>query len=193
MRLLKFKPFSGPKRFVFKDPDTGHDYLEATERDLIRRIVSYRAQNNLQPITHLDIVLQHYWCGLKENQGECEPCEPLKRGLLAYLRGGIALIDNVWYGEKARVGQTEADRRGALCVKCPYNVFPDKGPFIRWSDMLAEHSVGEARSLYHDSLGNCEVCSCTLKAKVWYKGDMGLTEEQKLKMKKVNCWQSEEH
>lgn len=189
MRLFKFKPFSGPKHFCFKDPDTGFEYLETTERDLIRRIASYRAQNRLTPITHLDIVLQNYWCSLKENQGECEPCAVLKRGLLAYVRGGIALIDNLWYGAAARVSQEEADRRAKICIDCVYNVFPDKDAFVAWSDMIAEHSVGTSKSKYHDQLGNCEVCTCTLKAKVFYKGDMGLTEEQKDKMIKVGCWQ----
>lgn len=189
MRLLKLRPFCGPKRFVFKDPDTGYAYQEATEKDLIKRILGYRAQNQLQPINHLHAVLQNYWCALPENQGECEECPKLQRGLLAYIRGGVALIDNLWYGPSARVNQETADARSEICVNCPYNIFPDKGPFIAWSDMMAENSIGDSRSARHNDLGNCEVCSCTLRAKVFYKGDMGLTEDQKEKMREVGCWQ----
>lgn len=189
MRLLKLKPFSGPKRFVFKDPDTGFMYHEASETALIRRIVNYRAQNQLPPLLEIGAVLQNYWCSLSENSGDCEVCPPLKRGLLAYIKGGIALVDNLWYGKEARVDQEEADQRAGVCIQCPYNVFPDKSGFLKWSDMIAENTVGDSRSKHHDRLGNCEVCTCTLKAKVFFRGETGLNEAQKEKMREVGCWQ----
>jgi len=190
--MLRFKPFAAPKRFVFKDPDTGFHYEEATEKDLIRRIVHYRAQNELPPIEHLDLVLANYWCGLPENEGSCQPYGKLKRGIIAYIKGGIALLETIAYPREHIVTQEQADKRAEKCLGCVYNVFPDKGAFVRWSDDIAEASVGDLRAKHYESLGNCEVCSCTLKAKVWYKGSMGLDEKQKEIMREVDCWQPKE-
>ena len=85
--------------------------------------------------------------------------------------------------------QKEADRRAAICAVCPHNVFPDRGNFIRWADHMAVVSVGDRKSKHHDELGNCAVCTCPLRAKVFYTGKNTLTEEQKIEMRKVNCWQ----
>jgi hypothetical protein len=189
--FYKFRPFSRPKRWVFKDPDSGFVYEEQNEKALIQRIINYRSQNSLPIIKHLDKVLQNYWCRLPENLGECEPCKMLERGLLAYIRGGIALLDNLWYGEAARVPQEEADRRAEICTGCKYNTNPDKGWFDIWADNMAQKSVGDAKSKHHVLLFNCEICSCNLRAKVFYKGDMGLNAEQKSQMQDVGCWQTE--
>lgn len=188
--FYKFRAFSRPKRWVFKDPDTGFAYEEATEKALIQRIVNYRAQNNLSIIQQLDQVLQNYWCSLPENAGECEPCK-LKRSFLAYVKGGIALLDNILYGPEARVSQAEAERRAEICIKCPFNINPDKGWFDIWADNMAQKSVGDIKTKHHAKLFNCEVCSCNLRAKVWYKGDMGLNNDQKQLMAGVGCWQVE--
>lgn len=186
--FMRFKPFSGPSRFEFKDPDTGFLFQGSTRSDLVRRIVSYRAQNGLEKIVELDKVIDNYLCHLPENKGKCNKLQ-LERGLLPSIKGGIALLHNLWF--KDQVDQKEADRRSAICARCPYNVFPDKGPFIAWSDEIAEASVGERRSINHDKIGNCAVCSCPLRAKVWYGGEIKVEPQQLVTMKKVKCWQVE--
>lgn len=196
MALLRLKPFAAPKRYVFKDPDTGFNYEERTQKELIQRIVAYRAQNQLAPLERLDLVLPNYWCSLAENRGECEVCPPLgkiDRGLWQYIKGGVALVETLTYPKEHLVSIPDADKRAAICVNCKYNVFPDKDAFVRWSDEVAAAVLSKVlkdkRSKYHDLLGNCEVCSCTLKYKVFYKGSMGLNEDQKRKMQEVGCWQ----
>lgn len=189
MRLLRLRPFASPKSYCFVDPDTQRKYLANSKPELIKSIVQYRAQNELTPLQNLDLVLDHYWAKLPENAGIAEVSPNLKRGFYSYIKGGIALIDTLFYGERHMVSQEEADRRAQICLACPHNQFPDKGPFVNWSDQIAEASVGDRRSKHHYELGNCMVCSCTLKAKVHFKGDMGLTKEQADKMLLVNCWQ----
>lgn len=196
--FLRLKPYIAPKRFVFKDPDTGYFYQAFTRPELIKRIVNYRAQNNLEPLEQLDHVLEHFWCtDCKENTGNCEPNpafnpknKEFKRSLLAYFKGGIALLKNVFYGEANMVSQEVADERAVICRECPHNIVPVKGPMLKWSDEIAEASTGGRKSKYHDELGSCEVCSCPLRAKVFYKGDFGLSAEEKSKMSKLpKCWQ----
>jgi len=128
-------------------------------------------------------------CSLPEFKRKCEPSEPLSRDVFAYMKGGISLLKNMFYGIKQMVTQAEADKRATQCVTCKFNVFPDRGAFLKWSDNIAEASTRGKKSKNYDNLGNCAVCSCPLKAKVWYKGTEKFTEEEITKFKEVDCWQ----
>lgn len=183
----KFAPFMAPISYRFVDPDTGFLYQAENREALFNRIVSYREQNKLTPILYLEEVLEHYLCELPENCAKCTE-EPLRRGLYQYLRGGIALIENLYYGKKNLIEQEQADARAAICVSCPQNVFPDKTDFLLWSDLIAEASTGGRKSSLHDKLGNCNACSCCLRAKVFFKGPFKLTASELAKMPSF-CWQ----
>lgn len=175
--------------FEFKDPDSGRVHKANSKSDLVKLIIAYRQQNNYDPIELIDTVVDNYLCMLPNNAGKCAPFFPIKRGLWATFKGGVAVVKSLLY--KSFATQEEADRRAAICKDCIYNVFPDKERFVRWSDSIAEASVGARKSKYHEELGNCDVCTCPLRAKVFFKGDIELTPEQISKMKKVNCWQTE--
>lgn len=190
MRFMRFKPFVGPQIFQFQDPDTGRILQAKDKASLLKLILSYRAQNELAPIEQLGFVVENYMCSLPIHQGCCETLEPFKRHLKHYIKGGIALLENLLYPKK--VSQRIADIRATQCIDCKYNVFPDKDGFLKWSDERWEESVGDKKSKYHDVLGNCGVCSCPLRAKVWYDGKINLSQEEFNKMKSVDCWQLRE-
>lgn len=155
------------------------------------QIRNYREQNQLPDIPYLETVVENYLCGLPENVGKCDKIK-IKRGILEYIKGGVALLENVFYGESNMVSEEVANSRAAICIECPYNVFPDKGPFIEWSDKLAEAATHGKRSIHHTKLGNCMACQCPLRAKVWYGGKIKLTKEERAKMGAVGCWQIKE-
>lgn len=185
MLFKKFKPFCSSVVYKFKDPDTGYDYEAGTYPELVQKIVKYRSQNNLEKIEALSQVLDNYLCGLPENVGSCTSAL-LKRSLLGYLKGGIALIQNMAYDTIAT--QEVADKRSEICKGCPHNVFPDKGPFIYWSDRIAEASIGNRKSVNHNDLGNCEICSCPLRAKVFFGGKIDLPDKEHDQLPDF-CWQ----
>ena len=192
--FFRFKAFTGPQAYKFKDPDTGREFNELSKDELIRRITAYRQQNNLETIDELSMVLESYWCGLPENAGRCGPAGPLRRGFLGYLKGGVALVKNLLYHRV--VEQKEADRRSEICAGCILNVFPDKGAFLSWSDDIMIASTGrDRRSKRHDDIGQCAGCTCPLRAKVWYGGRIDLTKQQESDMKQANpaCWQLPEN
>lgn len=159
-----------------------------TRAELVQSIVSYRANNELPPIDHLDAVLENFLCGCEENAGECEVME-LRRGFLAYIKGGISLLKFYFFPEESRADQQTADARAAKCVRCKHNTFPaDLDRFVKWSDDIWAAAVSPAKSAYHDQLGHCAVCSCILKASVFYNGYHGLNKKQMSQAKEVNCW-----
>lgn len=188
--FLKFAPFQGPRVYRFRDPNVRTKRYEAQSMPaLLALIKGYREQNELPPIEYLDVVVENYLCKLPEHQGACVPRSPLKRGLFMTLKGGVALIANMFYNKT--VEQEVADERSGICAGCPENAFPDKGPFIAWSDELAELSVGDKRSKHHDELGNCAVCSCPMRPKVFYPGPFKFTKNQ-MKDFPDFCWQKKE-
>ena len=57
------------------------------------------------------------------------------------------------------------------------------------TDEIAKATVGDRTTPYDEDLGNCEVCSCTNRAKVWYGGKFKPSDKEIEKFKEVNCWQ----
>lgn len=188
MGLLKFQPFVSSNIFIFKDPDTQYEFQARTMGELMARIIGYRAQNNLEPIENLRDVIEHYLCTLSANLGSCREVK-LKRGFVQYIKGGMALLKNYYYGDKNITSQEVAEKRAAQCAVCPYNINPEKGHFDKWADEQAEHSVGDKKTSLHEALHQCEACGCNLKCKVFYKPKVILSSQEKDMMKNVNCWQ----
>lgn len=184
--MRKLFPSESPAEFVFIDPDTEHEYRADSRATLIKHILGYRSQNQLKPIEHLHAVLENFWCRFPQNAYKCEDVE-LERGFVEEVHGAVNLVKNIFFGEKNMVDQAEADRRSAICTTCPENVFPDKTTFIAWSDKIADASTFGKRSEHHDALGNCAVCSCPLRSKVWAK-NVSVKEADKPKFPSF-CWQ----
>lgn len=155
----------------------------------MNQIINYRAQNQLEPIQYLAEVLENYWCGLPENVGQCAPVK-LNRDVLTTLRGGLILLYKVV--TRQFVSQEMAEARADICVKCPKNIFPDRGPFLKWSDEEAYRMVGNRVVSKQQQLGNCAICTCVLKAKIHIKGPFPLTKEEHEQMIQVRCWVTEE-
>lgn len=182
----RFKPFSAPSNFYFKDPDTGYKYQRESRKALIEHISNYRLQNRLEPIEHIDTVLENYWCKQPENSGKCEPMK-LARGIIPAIKGGILLLKS--YLMKEKVSQEVADYRAEVCKECPHNLKAQLNPMHASQDAVALLSIGRSRSKHFEELGNCAVCSCPLKVKVWYGGSIELSRSQYEEMVKVQCWQ----
>lgn len=158
---------------------------ELSKKTLIDRITLYREQNSMTPIEYLPETLENYWCGLPENVGKCESTT-MPLGILAVLRGGIAVLKNYMY--KSFISQEAAELRAKQCAGCKYNTLGDKS----WADHLALHSVGGKRTAQYDRLGKCDVCNCALNMKVFYDGKVSKPSPEQLdKYNEVSCWQLE--
>lgn len=187
--LKKFSVMNSPKKWEFRDPDTKREFVGSSLHDVAAKVRAYRSQNDLSVLDYLENVIENYLCGKPENKGSCEPLPKLKRGLFPSIKGGIVVLTNLMY--KSFASQELADERSAICRECPHNIFPDKGPFIQWSDEIALHSIGDRRSKYHDELGNCYICTCPLRPKVFFTGDLNLKKEELEQMPDF-CWQKRE-
>lgn len=189
MRKMKtFIASEAPAHYKFVDPDTGYTYHAHSKQALISRIIAYREQNTLPLITELSLVIDNYLCSLPENSGKCQQVE-LNRSWLSFFKGGVSLLVNVFY--KEQVTDEVAEERASQCVSCPFNVFPDKNAFVSWSDDMAERTTGGKKTSKHNELGNCSVCTCPLRCKVFFGGEIEIEPEWRDQMESVNCWQLE--
>lgn len=95
-------------------------------------------------------------------------------------------------GESVFVDQTEGDRRAAICVNCPNNVIPaGKGWLQNWTDGQMLKSVEGRTTASQDRLGVCEICSCELRAAVWWQPDIVATTTRDAKFARnlpSHCW-----
>ncbi len=190
MPFLKFRPFTGPQVHEFKDPDTGFHYRGKDALSLHKQIIQYRANNDLEPLEALPAVVENYLCLQPVNAGRCQENTELKRNLWQSFKGGVVLLHNMLY--KKFASQTQADARAQICITCPKNVFPEnKSVYIATADKIAEASTLGRKSKYHNELGNCIVCSCPLRCKVFYGEKITLTPEEKSEMPDF-CWQLKE-
>jgi hypothetical protein len=95
-------------------------------------------------------------------------------------------------GEAVFVGQVEGNRRALICAKCPKNVIPaGKGWLQNWTDGQMLKSVEGRKTESHDRLGVCEVCSCELRAAVWWQPDIIAATTRDAKFARdfpSHCW-----
>lgn len=141
----------------------------------------------MPPIEYLADVLEMYWCSLPENVGRCEP-RVFPLGIMATLRGGIAVLKNYMY--KSFVSQEVAEKRAKQCASCKYNVRAEADK--DYLDLIAINSVGAKRTAQYDRLGKCSVCACNLNMKVFFDGKIEKpSPEQQEKYDEVSCWQKE--
>lgn len=95
-------------------------------------------------------------------------------------------------GEAVFVDQAEGDRRAAICAKCPHNVIPaGKGWLQNWTDGQMLKSVEGRETTSQDKLGVCDVCSCELRAAVWWQPDIIAATTRDAKFARdfpAHCW-----
>lgn len=188
--FFRFRSGERSLDWEFIDPDTGFKIKANSRAELVKYILQYRANNGLDQIENLELSLEDYLCRLPQNTGKCRPDVALKRGLAAYWKGGIMLLKSLLY--KSFASQKEADLRSEVCVACPHNIFPNKNHYVRWADALAEGATRGKKSSNHTKLGNCDVCSCCMRAKVWIGKDILEVSDEELVKFPDHCWQKKE-
>ena len=191
----KFKPFRGPLSWSFIDPDLHIQYTAKTRDDLLKQITETRKQNNLEDIPHIDIILDNYLCSKPENMGSCEFFN-LPRTFMQYVEGGVAYFLNMRY--KKIVPLEEAQRRANICLtKCTPTEDLDYGfnrnvsvnPLEDYTNQMFEAQVGEQPKVEgFDKLHTCTCCSCPLKSKVYYGGEINNSKYVEASLPD-HCWQ----
>lgn len=100
-----------------------------------------------------------------------------------------------WFVRGAQlVDQEEANRRANACAGCPMNKELSFGCGLCMSSIYEalKKLIGDRKTDRDDVLGSCGICSCSLKAAVWFPlkaQQLNLTDEMKEEFSKLSwCW-----
>lgn len=160
-----FKYFQAETKFWIK----GHSF-----HDLINAIRQHRMSNNIPiGLRFLEEVEDQICQTLPPGWADRE--DPVHRARAGFavdfmnvLRGTGVLVE--WYVTgKKKIEQSEADRRANICSSCMYNQ-PIQGCNSCNDGVLrglVDKIVGGSTTQHDNHLRACQLCACSLKAKVW--------------------------
>jgi len=147
-----------------------------------RRLIASGRSDLVETVGPVRRTREHYSSGAKAALLQWWKESPL----IGLLRGKVDR------GEPVFVGQDEADRRAAICAKCPHNVIPASKTWAQqWTDGRMLNAVEGRRTRFHDQLGACDVCSCELRAAVWWLPDILVASMKRARFVKQFpdfCW-----
>jgi hypothetical protein len=205
MRFIKAErsPIGG---WRYIHPTTEYRILGKSKEDLLTKVTDYAIANLLWVPKWSDI--EEWLCSGKDldpigraimQRDYCCNVGNVNRNARDYIQGGISLVKGIG----KYVSRVEAEKRAAICAKCPFNQRPENVDRIRsFTDKLAEMVVHKLATTQDDKLFNCSVCSCNLRVKVHYPQNIvtdSLSEKvynklsetiySKVDRSEFKCWQ----
>jgi hypothetical protein len=96
-------------------------------------------------------------------------------------------------GEQIFVDRAKADQRANICANhCRHNVIPNSKNWLQeWTDGQMLGAVQNRKTSHHEEIGVCEVCSCELRAAVWFEDDItvaSMTGQSFVENFPEKCW-----
>lgn len=158
-----------PGGWRYRQPETGYVVHSIVWEELVRRVASHRVANGIALAPGWEVQLEHDVCEQGQHDGRvcqfvAEPAPRRAVGLsdvLNFLR-----VAARWLPSREWAPQEEADRRAAICAKCPLNVIVDGCSSCRNLVKDVAEFLGSRTTPDDGSLNACGVCGCSNKAQV---------------------------
>ena len=160
--------------------------------ELVRKVKKHREANELPLDPGLTQEVEDYMCG--EMPDGCDTVEgPTTRKL------GISdaivftkILAETFLRGNPRVDQAEADRRSAICAKCPDNIEAEgcKPCSAGNVEALVKRLAGTKETRADARLQSCRHCGCFNRVQVWFPLDI-LQNNQREEVRDAlpsNCW-----
>lgn len=171
---IKKKSQPGPNLlWVINRPDGGLVGQGHTFPALLQNVINYRKANGLPIGLNFEDTLEQACC---QQYPECcdtvDPRAPLKPRQLRHghvIAGTRVMLSHI-ANMRELVPADEAERRAAICAKCPFNVRFTRGCMGVICGFLKEavtRIVGGGATSLDDKLESCFICKCFLRPAVW--------------------------
>lgn len=186
-----------PGMWRFKHIDTGFVSRGTTFNDLVGKVAQYR-QNRKEPIVSEGYVRL-------ADEVEDEICQALSpEDQIAHCNTKWRQTSGIHWREVARflhtlaawlktgfqmVPQEEAERRAAICAKCPLNVGMSGCAICRVSLQAGRDALMQRSTTSDDKLHACGVCGCDNKTQVHVPLDILRSGKSKLSYPSW-CWKA---
>jgi len=160
-------PYGGG--FAVLDPLTGNRINAVTWDHLMSKVREQRRANGAPIGLELEDEVEQWACVAHPDEVEVvDPRLPVRRslGLDDVIRGTKVLAAFKLAGSPL-VAQAEADRRAAICARCPMNVGWSQSCSVCGKvEAAVQAVVGNVRTAHDQQLFACSICGCSLKAAV---------------------------
>lgn len=192
-----------PSGYQWIDPDTGAMISARCYDHFVDLVNSHRQGNDLSLIPESD--MQHQNCSRLSGSAFTQFC--MSDAPISTVDGVRLHATDIARGTKAilafkmarspLVSHEEAERRAAICQRCPYNA-PYRMPCNGMCGELlgiVKAIVGGERTSNDDKLHACAVCKCSLAAKVHVpKNILDKADTKEIKESYPNdCWMTEKN
>lgn len=173
----------GGWRFFEKETNT---LIEAgTGGELRAKVISHRQSNNLPVGLRMWEEIQEQICsGLDENHctDSARPrhAQSKRMDIGQIVAGTLTLLH--WFSTgKKRVDLAEANRRASICAGCEFNQKYEGCQGCQSNKLLAIVTgiAGNEKTAFSEKLNACQLCGCSLEAKVWLLLDLLLKHTPK--------------
>lgn len=155
--------------FHVLDPLTGQRVSAVHWDHLMTKVREQRKANGAPIGTELEDEVEQWACISHPDEVEVvDPRLPKRRslGMDDVVRGTQVLAAFKLAGSPL-VGQAEADRRAAVCARCPMNIMWSQSCSICAKvETAVQAMVGSVRTAHDQQLFACSICGCSLKAAV---------------------------
>lgn len=172
MRIANRSRVPPPPHFRYKHPVSGMEFIRHAWPLLRGDVTVHTEGNGYPPVSDEEIEQQ-----MCENMGAeikarfCEGDGLTVRGGLHWkeLIGATQVFLKHTLNGRKTVPQEEAERRAAICVACPRNLFYSKpcGGNCPELEEIVVGIVGGAKTSLDGKLEACSACGCVLRAAVW--------------------------
>lgn len=177
-----------PGGWKYTEPQTGVTFVDNHHRAFTERIFKHREANGLYTGGGWIDDLFDAVCRQNPSIPQRDEDKPERRMELSDVRRFARTLSN-WIGAGAEwVIQDEAERRAAICVTCPNNKVVNgcwgcKGPLNWIVEMMGNRTTSQDARLEQ-----CEICFCTLRAKVHIPLDVLLDDQEPIEGLPDHCW-----
>jgi len=154
-----------PNGWRYEQPETGLMIVATTLKQLIERVVLHRKNNNL-PLGNPVKEVQAYICAKEPSACSDQPLRPKQGFTVSDVRAFLHTVTKLLAEGGKLVEPVEAERRAAICAKCPHNQKVSGCFGCQNVGNLVLKAIGSRATSYDAALQQCNICGCSLAAKV---------------------------
>lgn len=194
MERFKYKMYVPPGgRWFYEVPETKYSVVSVDSMtDLLNQITRHYSANKLAAPANLEALVQDYMCrhlpaGFCEGEIDLTKRRFAPLTFFTLVQFTQALVHRITKADFF-VSQPEAERRAAICLRCPENS-KDVCTTCNGLRALAAGMIGNAKATSVDSkLEACAVCGCLLRAKLHVNREYIKESAKRLKEYPPYCW-----
>jgi len=184
--------------FFVTDQLTGIKLSATTFDQIVQKVRDSRIANGAPIGLEFENEIENWCCISHPDDAEVvDPRLPKRRSLnLDDVIRGTEVLASFKLAGSPLVSQQEANRRAAICARCPLNVSWSQSCSICGKvETVVMNIVGNVRTTNDQQLFSCSVCGCSLKAAVHIPNDI-LNKANNAEMNQAfsvaaemwNCW-----